>query len=371
MSVYEDGVEPQSYRAQLPSTIPSGIENMTGVGAGVPTPDVFYSTSPFHGSPQEPTFNRATEQFPPPPLTPKIQYSDTTHQEDVPLPSPQFQLNPSSSSEPNTPPLLGPGVFRDSAFSTSSEMSAEIPIKWTGVITDPVAEAVESTPDFPGGWQPTPVEEKPDETSALNITLDQDTRPEQPIQAVAERVASPTLSDGEGPRKSESGLIGMVASSVDKGKGREVDEVQKEAAISGQAGWVLVNVEGSSPAEMTASPVQEKQSQSQDSLKQPAESSSGSGSLAMGTEKPLVDAAPTSPSASMSPAAKAIVIVDAVDAKNKKSQAESASRIRRLFSLSRKDSVRSQLFLICLTYSFVTEEIYRQGSQTQEDPVQC
>ncbi len=335
VSVHDDGDvggNEGSYRVQLPSTVPSGVENLTGVGAGhhEQTPDVFYSTTPFHAEPTSP--GRLVHEVAPGhhSRSPTPKSGRSTPHDKVALFEDISVTGRSPYTEPNTPPLLGPGVFRDSAFSSNTEMSAEIPIKWTGLVADPVPEDAEPTPNLPGGWQATPAEEKEEAVGCgMDINLDQSAQPEHAIQEVVERVASPTLSEPDMPRKSEAGLIGMVSSTNRKGK-------EKDTSGHGQ-GWVMVNVEAppSAAAEVkdVLAPAEDvTNSQSTDTAESSLKAADGED----------ITRQRSSPKASMSPAAKAIVIIDAVDQKHKKSKSEqvqSPSRIRRFFSLSRKDSV--------------------------------
>ncbi|KAF9044881.1 hypothetical protein BDZ89DRAFT_1058977 [Hymenopellis radicata] len=255
VSVHDDGDvggNGGSYRVQLPSTVPSGVENLTGVGAGHhgQTSDVFYSTSPFL-------------------LVDDVAPDHQSH-----------TLTPKSGC--------------------STPMTRWLP----GLV-----------------WQPILSQKSPSrlprrrmrlQEGKMDITLDQRTQPEEQIQEVVEHVASPTLTEPDMPRKSETGLIGMVSSTKGKGKGKDI-------SCNGQ-GWVMVNVDTPPSAA--------------------AKSKDSSLKAADGEE---ITRQPSSPKASMSPAAKAIVIIDAVDQKHKKSKSEqvqSPSRIRRFFSLSRKDSKR-------------------------------
>jgi len=317
MSVHDDGenTETEEYRALLPSTIPSGVENMTGVGAA--TPDVFYSTPAFGTQAVEgqrsmtPSPNGHGQPMEQSPLAPE-------------------ELEP-SVDVPNTQslsgPLLSPGAFRDSALSTTTDVSAVIPIKWTGLAVDgnDGNGRVPSTPMFPGGWQPTPVEEKdehPATDAPLDIQLDQDKEPEEPVQDV--RVASPEVMNGE-IRQSEAGLIVTAAAPPppSEAQEREMPENQEQrqtTASSGQ-GWVMVNVE-QPPLSDDTPPVPETAAV-QDTVP------------SVNTENKVSDA-----SSSVPPAAKAIVIVDAIESKKPKSKdPQSSSRIRRFLSLTRRDSV--------------------------------
>lgn len=413
VSVIHDDIQrdQDGHRAILPSVISSGIEDMTGVGATgyAPTPDVFYSTSPFNHndgpgratpsmvpiplttsprsrsntppsrarSPLRPVSNRAktppllVSHSPSPPSTPAQVGLSADRLEDVHPTAVQVVEDESGApGEGGTPPLLSPGVFRDtvrdSAFSSSTDASCDIPIKWTGIpdrVQDKAASRkvdaqhrVSQGPMLPGGWQPTPIEEKAEddydvEDQSINVVLDQDKFPESNVQEVGSRVSSPRFKKAVlGQRKSEAGVVVHPQPSLpppvpllDKDKGKEVG-----SASSGH-GWVLVNVEGKSSPTQTEL---EQGSQSLDSVlprssdrpRSPVHKASNSSAIA--AAKQGQPKSPTAEQSSMSPAAKAIVIIDAVDAKNKgknqskgRSEGTSSPGPRRFFSLSRKNSV--------------------------------
>ncbi|KAF8078447.1 hypothetical protein FPV67DRAFT_1615879 [Lyophyllum atratum] len=349
-------------RANLPSTISSGVEDMTGVGAAGFSPDVFYATSPFENiqTPAIPVGSAPGHSSPPksrsatPPSRPRSPLRPVSTRAKTP---PLLTSNPAPSSPPpprpasavgqqdssaSVPQLLGPGAFRDSAFSSNSDTIYEIPIKWTG-IGEAFAQNSAPNPDqsakfrpipnrmssvgpvLPSGWQPTPIEEKIEDDSG--IMMDQPDSPtsehnhggaKTPIHEVASRITSPELTRPDMHlRKSEAALIGLIAErsppppmpSAANGNGSE-----SPSSGSGQ-GWVLVNVEGTSAA---------------------LRGESGNGAAANGTQ-------PGSEHTRNSQA-KAIVIMDAVDTKSKtksKSQdsADPASPTKkRFFGLGRKTS---------------------------------
>ena len=341
----------------LPSVIPEGVPNMTGVGA---TPDVFYSTSPFGTEDTRPTATPVQPQgFSPSQITaedplPRVDtphaYSSATTEGSPPVAEQEHPTTPSSrDTAPSlSGPLLSPGAFRDSAFSSSTEMSKEIPIKWTGELAEtfgtgdsspkPIADRMSSAgPMLPGGWQATPIEEEDRELPPHSPTAANDGEGDMPDLKQNVRVASPEITDpDQHARQSEAGLMGMIpneGSAVPR-LNTEVGRTREESTTSGSGqGWVLVNVEG-------------KQSATGAATESPEPMHGGQGSEFSGSTDPSPQQTnkPTSENASMSPAAKAIVIIDAVDAKSKqKKEPPSTSRVRRFFSLSRKDSVRSFL----------------------------
>ncbi|KAF5374802.1 hypothetical protein D9758_000116 [Tetrapyrgos nigripes] len=330
VSVHDDGDHgnAEGYRTILPSTIPSGVENMTGVGAV--TPDVFYSTSLFAQS-TEPAMSQSVRSpspdIPPDDEPPLAQVSDPEP------PKEEQEITHFPDTGHLSGPLLSPSAFRDSAVSATTDVSAMIPIKWTGQGAEHMDEndRIPSTPMFPGGWQPTPVYEKDEQLATetpLDIHLDQDKQPEQPIQDV--RVASPQMMDGE-VRQSEVGLIISSAGPLaplqeekeeDSGDG---EAARRQTAASSGQGWVLVNVEAqSAETAQLAGP--------------PGPSSQGDGTAAGSAPEAAPNPA-SQTSSPLPPAAKAIVIIDAVESKKKP---QSSSRIKRFLSITRKDSSKEE-----------------------------
>ncbi|KAG7450341.1 uncharacterized protein BT62DRAFT_506386 [Guyanagaster necrorhizus] len=345
VSVHDDA-EGEGYRANLPSTVPSSVENMTGAGA-LKAPAVFYSTPPFQaemnpqpsppasGYPTSPTISDPVLRSSTPPLvSARAQTGDLSARMEAQA---DAVVKSNSSSAAGTSPLLSPGVFRDSAFSSNTDISAEVPIKWTGIADAKAAETEarpSASPKFPGGWQTTPIEEKDEVASTTSqVTPENGVPQEQPIQDVPHRIASPVLSEpDEELRKSEAGMVGCISPPV-TAKGKEKDNK------SGKQGWVLVSVEGGSASSPIAAAQADRQLDETGSqgLRHPAQQGSNDADMTL----------PTSGKAT-SAAAKAIVIIDAVETKHKHKTtfgkgdmvSESPSRIKRFFSLSRKDSVR-------------------------------
>jgi hypothetical protein len=242
--------------------------------------------------------------------------------------------SPGIATPPTPTELLGSGVFRDSAMSTNTDMSSEVPIKWTGPMESKsppsVARQESLMPTIPGAWQPTPIEEKSEQDAAA-IELQQN---EEQVQAVTQRIQSPELKqmDPEA-RKSEAGIVGVVDPTPVK-PGTVNDEPPKD--VDPNKGWVLVNVEGresSGNGEKSQDPVPPPEPQSAPQT-EPSEAI-GSDSTPISTSQ--------APIGDISPVAKAIVIVDAVDAKKKgrssrdEGAASPGSRFRRLLSLSKKE----------------------------------
>lgn len=210
----------------------------------------------------------------------------------------------SDSIRDSTPQILSPGTFRDSKFSSTSGYSCEIPIAWTGGQEGNWKSGVESSPFipspsgspspergqsaekprrapfgrhsspliFPGGWQPTPIDEKPEEHLGFNETssngheemehTDRNFMPERK-EVDAARVASPILAESPAAtRRSEVALYDMAPkrrASSDSPQGRPGASSAGPAGPNPIAsGWVLVNVErpqrDSRPASFSSAP---------------------------------------------------------------------------------------------------------------------
>ncbi|KAJ7071232.1 hypothetical protein C8F01DRAFT_423353 [Mycena amicta] len=286
------------------------------------TPDVFYSTSPLGATPpkedsrsQTPSSQRNGRS------DDRIPSLGSLSDSPSPAPSPQPAVTPPNEEVPDfqakdfpagTPPILSPNAFRDSAFSsaTNSTFDMPIPIKWTGLGRDSSSEGRDSTgPVFPGGWQPTPIDEKPEDLEDFEAEQRQQGLPTPEIQEVPVRVNSLDHQSGDVElRKSEAGLVGLIAA------------IETNKSTSESKGWVVVDVEGN--GENIASP---------DPAKDIIQSETPSG-----TDTPTP----------ISPAAKAIAIVDAIESKNKStssslpssSKTSDSGGVKKFFSLGRKNS---------------------------------
>ncbi|KAJ7462686.1 hypothetical protein B0H11DRAFT_2053825 [Mycena galericulata] len=342
-------------RANLPSIVSDSAENLSGVGASGRTPDVFYSSSPFgHGDPHEtsvplilPIDDSAVKSRSPTPPTgeggsprsPPGSNSPSSSSSPHPTTTPPLDRGPeepisvySNSTTPGTPPLLSPTAFRDSVFSTTtttdSTYDVPIPIKWTGTERDSQVDADTRDslgPSFPGGWQPTPIEEKPEDIGGFgdaDSVLEQNHTPTPGVQDVTQRVASPDVQSADlALRKSEAGLVGLIAAS----ENRDASEGK---------GWVVVDVEGQGGGKEEDLPIvssPEPQSPSSPAVQPKSTKDSSQSSSGTPVQSPV------------SHAAKAIAIVDAIEAKNKSGSkaksptTDSPSGIKKFFS-SRKNS---------------------------------
>ncbi|KAF9535858.1 hypothetical protein CPB83DRAFT_865982 [Crepidotus variabilis] len=350
-----DDVEAAPLRTYLPSVVASDVDNMTGVGSGQ-SPAIFYETSPLDIAGAQVAQAQAAQHSryttPPAPVylphtSPTItqQSTPTHHQTSLSSPStrtktptPPVPSTPSppaspANSQPGTPvaelnpssPLLGASAFRDSAFSSATEFSREISIKWTGPLTDDLnpdkldppkpkqPSRLSSSPMIPGGWQPTPISEK------ANIDLDAPSEG-TPIHENDKRIEAPAIVKPEFElRRSEAALVGVIKSTSPSPA--QLTPQLNEGAAGGGTGWVLVNVD-TPKANMLgeAKPLP---------TSHPSESSTDSSNTALAATVPHH---PT-------PEAKAIAIVDAMEAKNKKSSTKKdESSMKRFFSISRKNS---------------------------------
>ena len=366
-------------RAQIPSTISSGVENMTGIGSGH-SPNVFYSTSPYDmNSPLPIPIQIANNHVPTNPIglgSPPQRQPPSDRANSPPLivsTSPPSPPRSSTESKPNTPvtdantsaPLLGVGTFRDSSMSSQSELSCEIPIKWTGPLSKDEFRAEQDTPRvkpnrlssspmFPGGWQPTPISEKAeDETRFGRSSIEEQDESTTPIHEFDSRIMSPEIIQPDvALRKSEAALVGMIqATSSPPPPSPPAPPISQATARNestaspGGQGWVMVNVEGSGSNSSPQSPIPTPQPVKAESLSHQATDASVVGS-------PLTKA-PSTPRSNKipivfpepSPAAKAIVIIDALESNDKKKRSASnprdaeGSSVRRFFSLNRKNSV--------------------------------
>ena len=371
--LYDVGV-----RAILPSTISSDVENMTGVGAGIGrfSPRVCYP-SPYGGmdaagkpiSPDLPVSTHAPPRSRS--ITPSHQpysllHPVSTHSKTPELlgshsPSPSLSSphgdaisNTPSSALPGsgreTPPLLGPGAFRDSAFSSSSQATYYGPIKAHDLNAERDQEDIERSRPFvekrsssmgvilPGGWQPSPVEEEPEVDIGMDGAQspaddsDRERGPETPVHEVGSRVSSPELNRPDSKlRKSEAAVVGMIVNPLPPPP-RLGQDKRKDSSSSGTGqGWVLVNVDGMVPP----SPVEKSVTRDTGAISRSLEPPSPTSANWNGLDKSRV---------ARSHEAQALVVIDAMNV-SKKSKSKPKSTVvgldgkKTLFGLGRKDSV--------------------------------
>ena len=327
-----------------------------------------------------------------------------------------------------TPPLLSPGAFRDSAFSSSTGWrSTEIPITWTGKEPEDAHRPPTHTfpsrmaplgprerkasggarnelqavspqaqlerrgsngPAIPGAWAPTPKEEKGQDdvvsnggtpplttssSSPNSSTMIPPTIKEQPSQEGDELAKDGSLpvknvkvgqprhhkeAEGEGARKSEAAWVGNtldrqtippngtahkappsgtpapstgapVTSAANGHAHHKRPDAPRSNSIS--EGWVLINVDVKSKAAGTSArnsgqsgphppPLKHQRSQSDSRIP---------------TVHSLAQTTAGAGKSTMSPAAKAIVMVDAIGVKETERQkAQSGGKLRRLLGRS-------------------------------------
>ncbi|KAI0936244.1 hypothetical protein AcV5_004433 [Taiwanofungus camphoratus] len=325
-----------------------------------------------------------------------------------------------------TPPLLTPGVFRDSAFSsTTGKNSFEIPIAWIGRDPEPgratlgalaeireeeggtsqrakertrerpplrpalEAQASSFGPVLPGGWTHTPrdeqrsndivgmfpptIKEQPSqEQDEAGHFVDKTKRPERRDADLRAKSQSPKLAESGGER-----ARGNQTGSVDTKIDRRVEAIPRNTLSAGKSrhsparretdmsGWVLVNIDrgdkksldqgqdgkGKGRDTVSSSPSRGRsQTPSFDAGASAASSQrpqphvrSSSDSRVPGARSPLGSSKETGAAmSSMSAAAKAIVIIDAIGAKeSKQDKSGSGSGFKKMFSKSRDKGARS------------------------------
>lgn len=338
ISVVQDTDIPEEappLRAFMPSTISTGVENMTGIGANEK-----FAQRPPHVEPSSQEASRLSVESPenrqlfsPSTSDRKNAVPSGSSLPSSPLkdsPSPPDSFNGTTGDVPVLPPLLGIGAFRDSAFSISSDASREVPIKWTGPFKEEVkseqrrkSRRPPNVADFPGGWQPSPIREKAEDEARGNGTPPAQEN-KTPIYEMLSRIESPEVVKPDSSlRRSEMGVVGMTPI--------QPPPLSAPLRPGGGAGWVLIDVEnGGSSSRIPNHGV-------------PYPSSTELLGGPRGNE-PQTDAPVEQPSDT----AKAILIMDAMNTKHKKSQSSSISKtakegggsgVRRFFSLSRKNSV--------------------------------
>jgi len=353
-------------RTYMPSVVSANVENMTGIGA---RPKLLYETPPIDvGDPFQSSLVTSTgleNEGPPdlhrPPLrpvserakTPPLLISSTTSS---PRKVPEFPIDSLPADAPRidetSPRLLGIGTFRDSAFSSNSELSCEVPIKWTGLLRDELARTDEnaqitpnrasSGPHLPGAWQPTPIAEKPEAEYPPHAPHPTGTdKKTTPIHELSSRFDSPEVTRPEMPlMKSEAALVGIIQSTSSPVP-LPNQSGTKSPQTPGGKGWVLVNVDNSGSTTLPE-----------------AQGAVHPEPHPLQYREPSPEREPTYQSISPKPeqpssTAKAIVVIDALESKHKKSkstsnskQVEGGSGVRRFFSLNRKNSV-SKFFSPC------------------------
>ena len=335
----------QLLRAHVPSTISTGVENMTGVGTVGLKQDVLSKFSSQSIPPLKVggvvadgrcDSRLGYDRVATPPLltfTSPNQTPQSNAKDEKPVPS---------TNDFSSQPLLGITAFRDSAFSSNTLT----PITWTGSYKEDVkvGQKPKLNPNhssngriFPGGWESTPVDGKLEEETEISTSMSGEKGTTSTlIQENDCRIEAPVMVTSDTSlRKSEAALVRIIASTS------HVPSIpQRATKDSGGQGWVLVNVESSEST-------------------RPAFGSESAGPSDTVASRPNGSKRPNSPlhnspslSEQPSPAAKAIVIMDAMDSKRKKrstmqlkgSDGEGNAGLRRFFSLHKKN-LTSEFFL--------------------------
>lgn len=349
----KEGGRRDQERAAPPSATPSGMENTTSPGGTVRERQasergggVIYATGK-NSSPVLPRNPAGRSRSPSPP--PRQTSSPRPQSPLRSSSSPKQSAIPSSDKSP-TPPLLGVGVFavgstyRNSELSSNTEAdvkSCEIPIAWTGneegrrvqdlpTIAEnpktPKADRLSIGPMLPGGWQSTPEEEKPAEVVSIGQDAVAKASPtpntvDAALQDVDAHVASPELMVAdEKARKSQVGSVGVIPAPgppppLPSPEKDSTTAEQKEDGENSNQGWVLINVEAKEhkrgkssgsgpPTEMVTVPTPKSNEAALDATVTPETSKEGT----------------------LSSAAKAIVMADAVEAKKEKAKSPGLKR---------------------------------------------
>ena len=278
-------------------------------------------------------------------------------------------------------PLLSPGAFRDSALSSNTGQTADMPSTWPGTGRGHTRSGPRSRsrdPDetvLPGAWIPSSAETKepkapghhPDDLNAHGLVLRPPThhRPEE--QEVKVSVPELVHPRHRLPRSGEATYV-PESPRADTHRTNGVDQLppppmksivdkrDDDPSKTPAEGWVLVNYsqpnmngssQGSTPTSRPS--LRRKQSFPPTKLQKPplVRSPYSTGTRGAQTGSPVGNGHKKTPSnanpSSMSAAAKAIVIIDAVQAKRKGTSSGDApqSGFRKFFSLSRPDSPKS------------------------------
>lgn len=387
----------EELRMELQSSVGSAVD-MTGVGThkfshtGEPEesvyqrmPSRFYGNLHFPGTPA-PAVNVPQNGGPRGSAQP---FGGTAGRLDAQLTSRDANPTPNlSRSRPShrksqsgtpTPPLLSPGAFRDSANSSNSNQTVDVPIAWTGAgketghsrgrsgSRDPKENVL------PGGWvsASTGVKESkapgdhtnPNESHRHKHSMTPLSQPEeQEVKAGTPELVYPKVRPArsgratlvtETPRAEIHGAKSPDRLPVPAPTYPTLGRRDHHPAKMPAEGWVLVNVGHSgmpsAPPHASSPPpqhsLQRKQSFPPMSQQRPPPSHSPYSTGSRGVPTDITAgghkkgrSTNLNPS-SMSPAAKAIVVFDAIEAKRKATSGDaSQSSFRKFFSLSRPDS---------------------------------
>jgi hypothetical protein len=317
VSVLQDYIPDEQHQilyAHIPSTISTGTENMTGVGAvNFKSASLPPNTPPPKVGGQVAHGRSGFDKVASPPLL------ASTSPKQTPQPNAKNEKLMPSTNDLSSPPLLGMDAFRDSAISSNPTT----PTTLTGSYKKDVKLEQEpklntsyssSGPMFPGGWQLTPVDRKVEEETGFSTSMSEGKRAASiPIHENDCHIEAPAIITADmSLRKSEAALIGMIASTSHAPPISQDDKSRKasqNSLSSGGQGWVLVNVEGSNAVRSGS----ESAGPSDATPPRPHESKRPSSPLSTSVSAPHTPKSPVP-----SHAAKAIVIMDAMDSKKKK-----------------------------------------------------
>jgi hypothetical protein len=277
-----------------------------------------------------------------------------------------------ATPQPGTPipPLLGPGAFRDS-LSSNTGQTVDGPNAWTGVAREnghASGSAHDRDPKdnvLPGGWIPTSSRNKESKGSGdyadePNAHLHNSTSPykltpeEQEVKVSVPEVVHPR---SRLPKSGEATIVAEAPRDADINRAVGADRlppmksvpdrIGKHQPKTSTEGWVLVSVgqPGTAHAPQTSKPTSQPNLRRKKShtVSHPPLAQSPYSTGSRGTGSPVGSGhkkASSNPNpSSMSAAAKAIVIIDAMEAKRKATGGDSSqSAFRKFFSLSRPDS---------------------------------
>ena len=337
--------EHQQIHAHIPSTISSGIDDMTGVGTvAIKSSSSPPSTPPPKVGRQLAHVRSGSDKVATLPLL------SSTPPKQTPQPNAKDEKLIPSTNDLSSPPLLGTNTFRDSALSLNPATQTTFARSYkkdAKLEQEPRLNPSydSSGPMFPGGWQTKSVDWKVEEESEFSTSMSEGKgAASTPIHENDSHIEAPAITAPDmSLRKSEVALIGMISSTSHVppiSQDEKSHKASENPSSSGGQGWVLVNVEGSNAVRSD-----ESGSSNATSPRLPNSPLSTKDSISH-TPK---SSAPEQPS----PAAKAIVILDAMDAKKKKrstveskeSSEGNSTGFKQFFSLTKKNSVSEILSL--------------------------
>jgi hypothetical protein len=365
---------------ELQSDVGSAVD-MTGVGTqkyghpGEPEKSLYQQTTRFHSMTPGATnayhpnmstsvMNTMQPSGAPQGVQPTPKRAVTTSS--IPLRS---RTSAKATSQPETP-LLGPGTFRDSSLSSNTGQTADIASTWPGAGRGNGHSGIGVHGDdhvLPGGWIPTSVETReikglgghPSEPNAhdhalrspeeqeVKVGIPELVRPRRRLARSGEATLVPEAHRADIHRTNDAERhYPPMRSTPDR---REHDPPKSPD------GWVLVSV---GQPNMTGAPqgpiptsqpsLRRKQSFPPTKLQKPQQTGNPHPTGFRGATTGSPDGRghrkmPSNPNpSSMSPAAKAIVIIDAMQAKRKTTSSDAPqSSFRKFFSLSRPGSPKS------------------------------